>query len=115
VAFNVSKDGTVTTYAGPTQSQPSHTVAVTAKVTDDMTRPLAGLTINFQVGTQSCSAVTDASGTASCAIPKLNQKAGSYTMTASFAGTGDYLASSASAAFKIGKYLADVPTYVVNG
>jgi hypothetical protein len=54
----------------------------------------------FTLGTQSCTNTTNSSGVASCSII-LNQTPGPYTVTASFAGSGNYLASSASVAFKI--------------
>ena len=99
--FSVSQDGTILTYTGPATSKPSKTVAVTAHITDDMSRPLAGLAVSFSLGTQSCNTTTNASGVASCTIPKLNQKPGNYTITASFTGSANYLASSANAGFTI--------------
>jgi PKD repeat protein len=101
-AYTVTKDGTLTTYTGATSSQPSHTAAASAVLTDDALRPLSGETVTFTVGTQECTAVTNASGVAACTIPKLTQKRGSYTMVASFAGTVDYVASGASRGFTIG-------------
>jgi PKD repeat protein len=101
-AGTVTKDGTLTAYTGATSAQPSHTVAVSALLTDDALRPLSGESVTFTVGAQGCTAVTDAAGVAACTVPKLTQKRGSYTMVASFAGTADYLASGASKEFTIG-------------
>jgi hypothetical protein len=89
-------------YTGPATSKPSKSVTLTAALTDDMYRGLGGLTVNFTLGSQGCSAVTNSSGIASCTITKLVQNPGNYLVTASFGGNADYLLSSASTAFKIG-------------
>jgi hypothetical protein len=57
-------------------------------------------TITFTLGTQSCTGVTNAAGAASCSLT-LNQVPGPYTVTASFAGAGLYLASNTSKGFTI--------------
>ena len=101
-AFSVGKDGTVLTYNGPSSSKPSHAVVLSAALTDDSARSLAGLAVTFTLGSQGCSATTNASGVATCTIGKLSQKSGSYAVDANFAGTADYIVSSASVAFKIG-------------
>jgi len=62
--------------------------------------PVTGQTITLGVGSQSCPGVTNSSGIASCTL-NLDQASGSYTATASFAGAGLFLASSASAPFTI--------------
>lgn len=51
-------------------------------------------------GTETCSGTTNPSGVASCLITP-NQAAGSYTLTAAFAGDSTYGASSTSTAFTI--------------
>jgi hypothetical protein len=101
-AYAVSKDATLTAYTGATSAKPSHPVAASAVLTDDAGRPLGGQTVTFTLGAQGCTAVTDASGVGACAIAKLDQKSGSYTMVASFAGSPDYLPSSDSMGFTIG-------------
>jgi hypothetical protein len=68
-------------------------------LTDDTARPLSGITVNFTVGSQSCSATTNVTGVASCTIAKLTQKPGNHALTASFAGTADYLVSSTNVTF----------------
>lgn len=100
-AFSVAKDGTVLTYTGPTSAKPSHAVVLTAALTDDAGRSLAGRSVSFTLGSQGCSATTNASGVATCTIAKLSQKSGSTTVNATFAGTADYLVSSSSKAFTI--------------
>ncbi len=103
VTFNVLKDGTVLTYTGPLSSLPSKSVTLTGRLTDDMGRNLAGMTVLFNLGSQSCSGVTDGSGTATCTIAKLTQKHGNATLTSSFAGNVDYAPSSTSVTFVVGK------------
>lgn len=101
-AFSVGKDGTVLTYTGPLSSKPSHAVVLSAALTDDAGRSLAGSAVTFTLGSQGCTATTNASGIATCTIAKLNQKSGSHGVNATFAGTANYVASSSSAAFTIG-------------
>jgi hypothetical protein len=57
--------------------------------------------VTFTLGAQSCSATTNAAGVASCAIAKLSEKPGNYTLETSFAGTADYLSSAANVGFSI--------------
>ena len=61
---------------------------------------MAGQTITFAIGPQSCTGITDATGAASCNLT-LNQVPGPYTVTATFAGSGLFQPSSASTAFTI--------------
>ncbi|HKQ98598.1 MAG TPA: Ig-like domain repeat protein, partial [Candidatus Polarisedimenticolia bacterium] len=61
---------------------------------------LAGKTVQFQLGTQSTSAVTDAAGVASGAL-QLAQPSGDVTLDASFAGDAAYQASSTTRNFRI--------------
>jgi len=103
VSFSVAKDGTILAYTGALSANPSKAVSLTAKLTDDMGRALAGKTVTFTLGTQGCTGTTNSVGVVSCTIAKLNQKPGNYFLTASFAGDADYLASSANLAFTIGK------------
>jgi hypothetical protein len=62
--------------------------------------PIAGVTLTFQLGTQFCSAATDATGLGTCTIV-LGQQSGPYTVQVSFAGGGLYLASTTSSPFTI--------------
>lgn len=60
--------------------------------------PVQGKTVSFRIGVSAvdvCSAVTDASGTASCSI-RMSQAPAGYTITASFAGDQVYKAASDS-------------------
>jgi hypothetical protein len=55
--------------------------------------PIVGATVTFTVSGQSCSGVTGATGSASCAITP-NEAAGSYTITGSYAGSASFLPAS---------------------
>ncbi|MFO1303860.1 MAG: choice-of-anchor U domain-containing protein [Burkholderiales bacterium] len=56
--------------------------------------PIAGASVQLALGAQSCIAVTDAQGFASC--PVTPGSAGTITLTATYAGSSSYTASSAS-------------------
>lgn len=96
----VQRTATVT-YTGPNQSTPSKTIALSASVVDDLGQPVAGRAVVFTLGTQTISATTDASGNAAASI-KLDQKHGTYTVSAAFAGDAKYVGSSNSQTFTIG-------------
>jgi len=79
------------------------------------------LTLGSGTGAQSCTAITNSTGSASCTIASVNQVAGSAPVSASFAGDSYYLAASTSAtetvasppssgAFVIGDVSAGHPT-----
>jgi PKD repeat protein len=100
--LTVGREPTVLVYTGVLKSKPSKAVPVSAKLTDDEGNAIAGMTIDFALGTQTCSGVTNSSGVASCSIPKLTQKPGNYTITVTFAGTANYLPANDSDPFTIG-------------
>jgi hypothetical protein len=62
---------------------------------------VAGQTITFTLGAQSCAATTNAAGFASCPPLTLTQIPGPYTVNASFAGFGNFQPSSGSSPFII--------------
>lgn len=73
--------------------------AVLTKASDSS--PVAGKSVTFTLdGAENCTANTDATGKASCPITP-GEAAGTYTLTASFAGDSDFLASSGSASFVV--------------
>ena len=110
---------TVTRYTGAT-SQNFHDITNLSAtlVVQGTSAPIPGQTITFTLGTQSCTGTTGGSGVAACSIT-LNQVAGSYTVNASFAGSGNDQASSDSAAFTITKKETATsytgPTVITNG
>jgi hypothetical protein len=86
--------------------------------------PFSNAQITFVLGSgagsETCMGTTDANGFASCPITP-NQAAGTYVLTASFAGNAFYAASSTSASFTITKeetsisFTASSPTVIANG
>ena len=99
----VSKRATTTSYTGSNKSTPGKNVTLTATVVDDQGQPVAGRLVTFTLGAQSISATTSSSGVAS-AVLKLNQKHGTYTVTATFEPepSDKYTGSSGSQTFTIG-------------
>lgn len=99
----VTKRETTTSYTGPNKSTPSKDVTLSATVVDDHGQPVAGRLVTFTLGSQSISASTSASGVASATL-KLNQKKGTYTVTAAYApaASDKYTGSSSSQTFTIG-------------
>jgi hypothetical protein len=69
--------------------------------------PLPNHPVTLSVGSQSCSASTDAAGHAECSI-RLTQHPGSYTMSASYAGDNAYNGANASVPFTINKEQTEV-------
>jgi PKD repeat protein len=97
----VSKRAATATYTGPNTSRPSKTITLSATVVDDLGQPVAGRTVTFTLGTQTASATTNSSGIAAVMLG-LNQKKGTYTVTASFAGDAKYVGDANSHTFTIG-------------
>jgi PKD repeat protein len=116
--FTINQEPTHLAYGGPGTAIYHHPFTASATLTDASGgAPIAGETVSFTVGSDTCSAATDGSGLASCSITP-SQAAGSYTIQASFAGDADYLASSDSAPFSITKEATtlsyDGPAQVAN-
>ncbi|HWB21462.1 MAG TPA: MBG domain-containing protein, partial [Gaiellaceae bacterium] len=91
---------TILKYTGDTSDSFGDTATASATLTTSTGSPVSGAVIVFTLGSQSCSAVTNSQGKASCG-GTLTQPVGTYTITASYAGTSTYQASSASSPFKI--------------
>jgi hypothetical protein len=93
-------------YTGALQGSPNKAVTLSAILKDATGKALASRTVSFKLGSQSATATTDANGLASVTIV-LNQKNGSYSLTASFtpagADVGHYSGSGASATFSLQK------------
>jgi Bacterial Ig-like domain (group 3) len=102
-SFVVGSTPTTLTYTGATTGDYHDSVTLSATLTLSGTSAgVAGQTITFTLGSQSCTATTSAAGAASCDLT-LNQIPGPYTVNASFAGAGNYQASNASTSFTITK------------
>ena len=104
VGFTITQEESKVTYGGAlTQDYHDAFTASATLVDPDDGVPIAGKTIVFTLGVgDTCSAVTNSSGVASCSITP-TQAAGTYSMTASFAGDIDYKASSDVKSFVITK------------
>lgn len=89
-------------YSGATSGDFNDIVTLAADlVVSGTTAPVPGATVNFKLGTQGCSATTNASGHAVCSF-RLNQHPGAYNVTAAYAGDAAYDASGdASVGFTI--------------
>jgi hypothetical protein len=75
--------------------------ATVAAVLSDSQGPLPGRTVTFTLnGAETCSGTTNASGVASCSLTP-HEPAGSYTLTASFAGDATDLGATATATFVV--------------
>lgn len=86
------KIDTTASYVGPTTGDYSDAVTLAGDLKVGST-PVPGKTLTLQIGTQSCTATTNASGRATCPVT-LNQAPGTYTAGASFAGNAAYNAAS---------------------
>jgi hypothetical protein len=88
---------TTTSYTGPSTSLVGQAAALSARLTVSGTgTPLPAMPLHLVLnGKEACTAVTNAQGTAACTVAP-SEKAGTYPVTAAFAGTAVYAASSAS-------------------
>jgi hypothetical protein len=118
-SFVVTSTTTTTVYTGATTGDFHDDVTLSGSLRLSGTSiGIAGQSLTFTIGTQSCSGTTTTSGTASCVL-NLNQVPGSYTVIASFADSGLYRASSTNTPFTITKEQTAVtytgPTVIANG
>ena len=90
---------TVLVTGGDTTQDFDDVATVSARLTAGLL-PVPGKTVTIALGGQSCSGVTDATGTATCSI-LIAQAAGTYALTASFAGSDPFLPSTASSTFVV--------------
>lgn len=92
---------TTLTYQGDTSADYHDPAKLAAILTNQVNgQPIPNASVQFTLGTQSCSATTNAAGLASCSLV-LEQCAGSYTVKADFAGSAGYLPSSDSKPFTV--------------
>lgn len=102
-AVVVTKRGTTLVYTGDTAGTFHKQTTLSATLTNTAVgSPINGATITFTLGSQSCSGITNASGQASCTLT-INQAPAVTTVSASFAGTAIYSASSTSSPYTINK------------
>jgi Bacterial Ig-like domain (group 3) len=110
---------TTLTYTGATTSDYNDAATVSATLQTSGGTVIPGEPIVFTLnGSETCTGTTDASGSASCSITP-GEAAGSYTITASFAGDVSHVASSASAPFVVTLEETTLaytgPTLIANG
>lgn len=98
----VQQRATSVAYNGAVLGLPKKASTLKANVVDELGQPVFGRTVTFKVGTQTVTAVTDAGGTATATLV-INQKTGTYTVSATFAGDAKYGASTVSTSYRIGK------------
>ncbi len=103
VPFTITKEETTLAYTGPARIANGTPTHLTGVLKEDGSAPIAGRTVSFALGSgstqQTCTATTDANGTADCAITPnqpLNDAA-TVPLTASFGGDAFYRPSDASA------------------
>jgi Bacterial Ig-like domain (group 3) len=98
--FTITPEEDSLSYTGPTSGKKGSQVTLSAYLSSD-DGAIAGRSITFTIGTQSCVGTTNSSGVASCSLT-LTQNAGSnYTVNAKFAGDGNFEPASSSRSFTI--------------
>jgi hypothetical protein len=111
--FTVTRMPSTVTYTGAVSGGPNKIVAISAKLTDALGRPLDGKVIVFTLGTQTVSATTANGGIASTTL-KLNQHNGSYALTSVFTPAGGdaskYFGATGVTTFIIGSKLTSTGT-----
>jgi hypothetical protein len=96
----IQRQTTLTITGGATTNDYNDPATVAATLTDSA-GPVAGQPVVFTLnGSETCTGTTNASGSASCSITP-HEPAGTYTLTASYAGGGAELPSTASAPFTV--------------
>ncbi|MGE5323736.1 MAG: hypothetical protein ACM3SW_12785 [Actinomycetota bacterium] len=108
-AFTITREETTLSYTGDTLIANGGTAHLSGVLLEDGTVPIAGRNVSFTLGTatpQTCTAVTDGTGTAQCLISPVAQPLGPGTVSADFAGDQFYLPSSATAQTLIFAFLA---------
>jgi hypothetical protein len=100
---------TTLTYTGDTTATYGGSTTLSATLTQAGGTPLAGRTVTFTLGSQTCTATTDADGLVTCTIADVTQDAGATTVVASYGGDTATNPTSASASFTV----APAPTATV--
>jgi hypothetical protein len=116
--FVVTLEETALSYTGATIAQNGQPLAVSGVLTSDGPNgpPIAGRTVTFTLGTgtssQTCSSMTDPTGTAACSIASVEQSPGPITVTDTFAGDNYYQQASAASIVNLpeGTQLTVTPT-----
>jgi Integrin beta chain VWA domain len=97
----VPRHPTTLTYNGDRSQDFNDPALLRATLSDAVTgQPVGNATITFALASQTCVGTTDPAGQAQCSITP-NEPAGPYAVSASFAGDGQHLASTASSTFTV--------------
>ncbi len=103
--FVVNQAPTIVTYTGQTSASSGQTLTLSSTLTTSSGAPISGQTVVETLGSgrsaQSCTAVTNSSGVASCTIT-VNQVYGTGTVTVSYGGNTYYQSSSSTSTENIG-------------
>ena len=92
---------TTLTYDGATSADYNDPAALAATLTrTDNAAPVAGKPVTLTMGAQTCGATTDAGGHAACSVTP-TEAAGPATVTAAFAGDGNYLPAARAQPFLV--------------
>ncbi len=95
--FTVNLEDTAVAYNGPLTVDYHDQVTLSATLTDPADSvPIAGKTIGFSFGIDSCSGTTDGTGTAVCTLTPQNP-AGTYPLVVTFAGDAFFASSNDNA------------------
>jgi hypothetical protein len=101
--FTVTPAPTNVTYTGPTTLTNGQPVILSGTLTTNEPTSgtdVAGETVTFTIGSgssaQSCTGTTNASGSASCTVAKVNQTTGTVPVTTTFAGDNTYYQGSST-------------------
>jgi M6 family metalloprotease-like protein len=93
--FEITRQETTTTYTGPLVIAAGQPVTLSGRVVEESgPDPVVGRAVKLDLGTQSCTGTTDATGSASCTIASVANALGPQPLGASFAGDGYYEPSS---------------------
>ncbi|HVU76156.1 MAG TPA: Ig-like domain-containing protein [Gaiellaceae bacterium] len=88
-------------YTGDTSVTYGAPATLSAKLTEPDGSPVAGRTVAFTLGTQTCSGTTDANGVVTCTIAHVTQDAGPYSVVATYTGDAITNPSSATTPFTV--------------
>jgi hypothetical protein len=109
IAFTVTLEEAAIQYTGPILIANSRGVTLSAVLKEDGITSIPGRTVTLTQGTglgaQSCAALTDATGSATCGIAGVSQPLGPGTVVASFAGDGFYLPASSTGTALVFEFL----------
>jgi streptogramin lyase len=101
-SFAVTVEETALTLTAPAVIANGSSVSLSAVLTEDGKTPIPGDTVTLGLGTgdaaQTCSAITSATGAATCTISVVSQPLGASGLSATFAGDGFYAPASAGGA-----------------